>query len=195
MGSKGQPAQFISRGKAYPDTKRKTRLGLKPILPWSPDVRERPSACSPRLLNWEVDYLVSWGNVSHSFRLKGILYLNYVFNLFFIFQVKQFCNLLNYLRNQFHPSAPKGRMLFQWLPLVSSLSCDFLLPEERDPLSNLLELSLGLIHLFYLYIWVIWPSVIWHCLTLYECISGSSVPRRFWDQNSLKVYLFHFYMS
>lgn len=137
MGSKGQPAQFISRGKAYPDTKRKTRLGLKPILPWSTDMREQPSACSPRLLNWEVDYLVSWGNVSHSFRLKGILYLNYVFNLFFTFQVKQSCNLLNYLRNQFHPSVPKGRMLFQWLPLVSSLSCDFLLPEERDPLNNL----------------------------------------------------------
>lgn len=43
MGSKGQPAQFISRGKAYQYTKEKKGLGLKPILSRSANVRERTS--------------------------------------------------------------------------------------------------------------------------------------------------------
>lgn len=196
MGSKGQPAQFISRGKAYPDTKRETGLGLKLILPWSTDVREResrpwrPSACTPRLLNWDVDCLVSCGNVSHPFRLKGILHPNYVFNPFFIFQVKQTCHLLNYLRNRFHPSAPKGRRLFQWLPLIFSLSCDFLLPEARDPLSNLPRALTGS-HSPVLFVHLNHMTLLgWRCLTLYEWISGSSVPRWFWDHSSLKVDLF-----
>lgn len=195
-GIKGTASPVYFQRKSLPGHKEKnrTRLETNSPLKYRCERAGVPSMAAvglhPKTAQLRCRLLVSCGNVSHPFRLKGILHPNYVFNPFSIFQVKQTCHLLNYLRNRFHPSAPKGRMLFQWLPLIFSLSCDFLLPEARDPLSNLPRALTGS-HSPVLFVHLNHMTLLgWRCLTLYEWISGSSVPRWFWDHSSLKVDLF-----
>ena len=154
MGSKGQPAQLISRGKAYQDTKEREKKTISPPKYKYGSLSHVCACCWPmaqaRLQRH--DDLLSWGNGSHSFGWEGIIHSNYIFK--------------NYLYYSSEADWPPSELLKEFVPSIcpSAAACfpvpsSPLLPfgwlsptlsESEVPLNNLPSVSLDLFPLFYL---------------------------------------------